>query len=465
MAGAKVVQAIGPSYHLKDRKAAVQNAFNCFLQKLDGDNAMMAATPGEAQIASFGVGCRGSRITQGRWFLVAGNTLYEMIPNGATPPAFTPLARATLLTYFGFVGMADNATQLAIVDGPNLYVYNLTSNAMVRVTNPGWLGSDDVVEVDGYFIFVDPNTQIFYLSAIDDGTSENPLDFSSADVSPNDIITHRVSHRQVWFFSAYNGEIWVDSGAALFPFVRYESYTLEVGIVGERAAINAADTLFWIGQTRNGRGIVYMAQGNQPRRVSNEAVEEALRGSTDLTQATMWTYQRGGHEFIGINAPGLTSTWVFDAAIQEWHERGEWIAGPQQLRSRLYVTLNGETYGADANGLVVRLDITANTLAGRTLLRERTWPHLMQDSLEPTCYRGLELAMTTGSTLAGNVTLEISNDGGYTFGTPLLRSLGAIGRVMQRVRWLGLGTAINRVFRIRVSDNVPFGIHQASVST
>jgi hypothetical protein len=36
---------------------------------------------------------------------------------------------------------------------------------------------------------------------------------------------------------------------------------------------------------------------------------------------------------------------------------------------------------------------------------------------------------------------------------------------MQRVRWLGLGAAVNRVFRIRCSDDVPFAIHSATVDT
>ena len=71
--------------------------------------------------------------------------------------------------------------------------------------------------------------------------------------------------------------------------------------------------------------------------------------------------------------------------------------------------------------------------------------------------------MTTGQ--GGNVTLEMSNDGGATFGPKLLRALGAIGRVMQRVRWLNLGTAYNRVFRIRCSDDVPFAVHSATLDT
>ncbi len=458
MAGSQVVQCIGPSYHLSDRKAGVQSAINCYPQRLDGDSWMMASTPGEVQIAALGAEVRNMRNVSGRWFVVAGNALYEMTSAGATT------ARGTLASSSGFVGLAHNRTQLALVDGDNLYILNLTTNAFTQVVSAGWRGSRDVHELDGYFIFVDPDTDQFYLSAIDDGTSLDALDFSSADAAPDDIIAHRVSHRQLWLFGEVSTEIWINSGDIAFPFVRYQSYTLDIGIVGPRAAINAADTLFWVGQTRAGHGLVYMAAGNQPQRVSTRAVEEALRGSTDLSQASMWAYQVEGAEFVAINAPGLATTWVFDAATQQWHERAEWDEAWQPLRSRLVTYVDGEHFAADDSGLVVRLDASVNNLAGRPLVRERTWPHLIQPSLEPISFYALELALKTGAG-GGSITLEISNDGGYTFGPPLLRSLGAIGRWMQRVRWLGLGSAINRVFRLRCSDDVPFGIHSAAVSS
>ena len=454
MAGTPYVQCAGPSYFLADRKAAVQRSVNAYPEKLDGDKFRMIGTPGEVAIVTLPDAVRGSKVVQGRWFVAAGSVLYEIV-------AGAYVVRGALSTSAGYVGMDDNKTQIAIVDGPNLYVYTLATNVLTPIVSAGWRGSDDVVEIDGYFVFVDPGTDQFYLSAIDDGSDLDALDFSSADSSPDNIVTQRVSHRQLWLFGELSTEIWINSGGADFPFVRYQSYTLDIGCVGGRAAISAADTLFWIGQTDRGTGIVYMASGNQPQRVSTIAVEKALQGSSDLSAASMWTYQIEGHEFVAINAPGLDTTWVFDAAMQQWHERGEWDAGWLPLRSRLVVTLDGEHYAGDDYGALVRLDASVNDLSGRTLARERTWPHLVQPSMEPVSYRGVELAMQTG--YGGNVTLEISNDGGFNYGPPLLRGLGATGRWMQRIRWLRLGAAINRVFRLRCTDAVPFSIYSATV--
>jgi hypothetical protein len=40
-----------------------------------------------------------------------------------------------------------------------------------------------------------------------------------------------------------------------------------------------------------------------------------------------------------------------------------------------------------------------------------------------------------------------------------------IGRWMQKVRWMMLGTAYDRVFRLRCSDAVPFNLHAAAVAS
>jgi hypothetical protein len=82
-------------------------------------------------------------------------------------------------------------------------------------------------------------------------------------------------------------------------------------------------------------------------------------------------------------------------------------------------------------------------------------------------YHSLELRCTTGDVTAGNITLEVSNDGGAVFNAPLQRSLGAVGRRAQRVRWMPLGTCPaggSRVFRLRCSDAVPLTIQGATIA-
>ena len=461
MAGQNFVACIGPSYHLDDRKAAVQTAINCYLEQIEGLGETRTLTqvsaPGLATFLTIaGYAVRGQRNVEGRWFVVCGSGLYEIVGGAA-------VSRGTLSSSSGTVGMSHNNTQLVVVDGANGYVLTLATNVLTAITSPGWRGSRSVGFIDGYTIFVAPDTDQFYITTIDDASSMDALDFSSADAQPDNVVCALVLHRELVLLGLYTTEIWINSGGAAFPFTRYNSAQIDVGCVGNYAAIVAADSIFWIGQTRTGSGIVYRMSGHSPVRVSTRAIEQMLAKTTDITSASMWTYQVDGHEFIAINAPGLATTLVYDAAMQQWHERAEWSAGWAPLRVTSVCYVNGGQYAGDATGKLYRLDAEIYTNGGDVLVRERTWPHMAKGSMEPITYAGLELACSTG--YGGSVTLELSNDGGKNFGPPLIRSLGAIGRWMQKIRWVMLGTAYDRVFRIRCSDAVPFNIHAAAVDS
>jgi hypothetical protein len=458
MAGRNYVPCIGPSYHLDDRKAAVQTAINCYLEQVEGLGETRTLTqvsaPGLAPFLALGAEVRGQRNVEGRWFVAAGGTLFEIVDGAA-------LNRGALSSASGPVSMAHNNTQLVIVGGAG-DVLNLNANVIAPITSDGWRGSKSVGFIDGYTIFVAPGTDQFYITALDDASTMDALDFSSADAQPDNIVSALVLHRELILLGLYTIEIWVNSGGAMFPFERYNSAQVDVGCVGKDACIVAADSIFWIGQTRNGSGIVYRMSGHAPVRASTRAIEQLLAKSTDISASTMWTYQVDGHEFVAINAPGLSTTLVFDAAMQQWHERAEWNAGWAPLRITSVCYVNGDQYAGDALGNLYRVDPTVYTYGTDPLVRERTWPHVVKASMGPITFAGIELACSTG--YGGNVTLELSNDGGFTFGPPLMRSLGAIGRWMQKVRWMMLGTAYDRVFRVRCSDPVPFNIHAAVVS-
>jgi hypothetical protein len=461
MGSRNFVPCIGPSYHLDDRKAAVQTAINCYLEQIEGlgeDRQLtQVSAPGLALFLALGAEIQNQRNVEGRWFVVAGGELLEIVDGAA-------VVRGSVSATTGFVGMSHNNTQLTIACGYSGYVFDLGTSTLTQITSPGWRGSYTADFLDGYTIFIALGTDQFYIAAIDDSTVLDALDFSSADAQPDNLVCSQVLQRESILLGKYTTEVWINSGGALFPFERYNSAQIGVGCVGRTASIVASESVFWIGQTRTGSGIVYQMVGHAPQRRSTRSIEQMLAKSTDLSQASMWTYQVDGHEFIGINAPGLSTTLVYDVAMQQWHERAEWTAdGWAPWRATTVCFVNGGQYVGDAAGNLYRIDAAVYKYGDDPLVRERTWPHMVSPSMQPITFSGLELACSTG--YGGTVTLEISNNGGFTFGPKLQRSLGAIGRWMQKVRWFPLGTANDRVFRIRCADPVPFNIHAATVDT
>jgi hypothetical protein len=459
----RAISVIGPSNYLSDRKSAVQRSVNWYpmLTEGPGEDAQLVleSAPGLELVHTFSGAVRGMRNADGRLFVVAGEHLHEVLG--------TSVAQLGYVGGGGHVSMTNGTDQLCVVNGQNGYVMNMTTDVVTRITSEGWRGSNTVDFLDGYFVFAAPNTEQFYISAIDDATSLDALEFTSADTLPDKIVSLIVIRRELYLLGARSIEVWINSGHPDFPFARYQGTPIDVGVVGQRAFCNANDSLVWVGQTLRGGPYVYTLNGYQPIRISTQAVEQQLAKSTDITQASLWTYQEAGGEFVALNAPGMASTWVWDAASKLWHERAELSEG-EFVRSRVeYVaSIGGVQYAADDTKLYT-MSRDYHTLAGDDLVRERTWPHLVGAEFESVAYHSLELRCTTGDEPEGFITLEVSNDGGAVWGSPLRRTLGATGRRQQRVRWMPLGTCPaggSRVHRIRCSSPVQLTIQGAVIA-
>lgn len=450
---------VGSSYQLANRKGSVQRAVNLYLVGLEAASkspVILQSVPGLAVFAALGAEIRGIYESADRCFVVAGSTLYELNSAG------TSTNRGTLNTSAGPVDFAWGTTQLVCVDGPNGYVMTLASNAFARITDPDFLGSDRVAYLDGFFIFADPDTQVFYISAIDDASNLDALDFASAESAPDQLVSHLVDHRELWLFGSVTTEVWFNGAGADFPFQRNQGASLDVGCLATHSAQKIDNSVLWLARDRNGAGIVVRANGYQPQRVSTFAVEEALQASTDLTAARAYVYQQDGQTFYCINAPGVPATWCYEVSTGSWHERCDLVAGDfVQHRAVCHGFAFNKHLVGDVTGNVYRMDKTLNTFAGDPLKRTRISPNYATPTRDRQFFSEFALDCTTGLAAQGQnptVTLSWSDNGGFRFGTPVQRSTGLVGEFISRVLWTRLGQARDRVWRLDFSDDAPFSI-------
>jgi (2Fe-2S) ferredoxin len=399
-------------------------------------------------------------------FLVVDDEFYRVGPTGER--TFV----GSLTTRRGTVGMKIGLTQLVIVDGVNGYVYDLESGAFSQITADGWLGSETVEYLDGYFTFIDPNTQTFYISAIEDAATLDPLDFATANASPDKLIGQITSGRVLVLFGEVSGEIWQDSGAADFPFERNSGSFLEVGLLARHTVKEMDNSVYWLGRDERGAGMVYRMEGFRPTRVSTMAIEQviqkAITDGEDVSKAVAYTYQQDGHSFYVLQVPGLDTTWVYDASSQMWHERAELVDGDYaQHRGRFHAYAFGKHLIAGDDGIIYEYDVEANDNAGDVLVRDRISPHYATPSIDRLTFPRFELDCVVGEGQAqgasASVMLRYSNDGGFDWGSWRNASLGGIGERQARARFLRCGSARDRVWHVRVTDPVKFAIVNAVV--
>jgi hypothetical protein len=406
---------------------------------------------------------RGCITTNDRTFFVIGSGLYEVDIGGGLS------LLGTLATSAGPVSMTFGISQVVLVDGPNGYVLTLATDAFAQITSDAFYGSETVTFIDNYFLFVRPDTGQFYLSAINDATTLDALDFATAESQPDNLNAIVSCQRRALLMGGTTIEIWSNSGSADFPFER-EGTTIEVGCMAAHSVKVVDNTAFWIGQDRNGGGIVYRLNGYQAQRISTQGIEEALQASTDLTQATAWAYQEHGNTYYAINAPGLTSTFVYEVRTGAWESLNDQDDAGQHCADRrlCHTYAFGKHLFGCSDGTIVELDHGLYQKAGRPLVRERVSPHDAVPGLTWLYFDAFHLDCTTGDAPQGVdpvVELSYSDDSGATWSNPVAKSTGRVGERFARLTWRRLGRSRDRIWKIRCTSNARFDIVNVQVDT
>lgn len=462
---------IGPSYVSQSVNVDCQRAVNLFPEinalgtGKEKEVASLVSTPGLTLLLTLPESPhRGLYTASNREvYAVGGNKLYSIDSN------FLATQIGVLSSSDGPVSMADNGTQLVIVDGVSGYSWNMSTDTFEEITDEDFPTADLVTFQDGYFICTQVDSQQFSISGLNDVTFDG-LDVASAEGVPDNLVGAIAFRQQLYLFGTQSLEVFYNSGDADFPFTRIQGAVVDVGGLAPFTIKKLADSIFWVGGDENGYGIVYQLQGFQPVRISTPSIEGIIRDvdPEDIEDATAWTYQKGGHEFYCLNLPGVDSTWVYDASTGMWHER-RYLGhlGLGRHRAEAHTLAFGKNIVGDyENGNIYELDSDVYTDEvtdddPTPIIRQRTAPHLTS-GLKNIFHKSFQLDMEVGVGLDGDVQgsnpsvmLRWSDDGGHSWSNERTKSIGQIGQTKTRVKFNRLGVSRDRIYEVTFSDPVP----------
>jgi hypothetical protein len=252
--------------------------------------------------------------------------------------------------------------------------------------------------------------------------------------------------------------------------------------------------LFYLGRTRRGSLSVFSVQNYAPTVVSTPDLDYLFSQYQNPGDAVAFGYRQNGHEFYQISFQTEGKTWLYDASTQAWSELSsnggrhyaQWGA---QFKNEIVVSdyRTGKLYKLDAN---------TYTDAGDTIVRELITPHTFSNStfnrlhiyrLRLDMEQGVGLPLSeyqsSQDALATNfdqalltednaiillesdstvirertnpqIMLQVSRDGGYTYGTEMWIRMGAIGQYLRRAEWRRLGVSRSYVFKFRITDPI-----------
>ena len=464
---------LGGSYVARSVNAADSRMVNLFPESVpEGgkEPAFLNRAPGLRLLASVGSGpIRGLWRMGDYGYVVSGKELYRLNPD------WTSLYIGNL-SGTGPVSIADNGTQMFIAcNGPS-FIYNSTTEEFAQIADPDFPGAVTVGYLDGYFVFNEPQSQRVWVTSLLDGTAIDPLEFASAEGSPDQLVAAIVDHREAWLFGTNSIEVWYDAGSADFPLQRIQGAFNEIGLAAAYSVAKLDNGLFWLGADSRGQGIVYRSNGYTGKRISTHAVEWQIQQYGDISDAIGYTYQQDGHAFYVLVFPSEDTTWVYDVSTELWHERAGFHEGQfVRHRGNCQMAYNGEVVIGDfENSNVYAFDLNVYADNGSIQRWLRSWRALptgkndlnrtAQHTLQLDCETGVGL--NTGQGSDPQVMLRWSDDGGHTWSNEHWSSMGKIGRYGYRTFWRRLGMTMkirDRVYEVSGTDPVKITIMGAQL--
>lgn len=474
---------IGGSYVSQSPIADQERTVNFYVENIESEGgtskAALYPSPGVLTVdfADSDAG-RAHIFISNREFCIIGTKLYEvselLTPSVAGPSTSGLTVRGTVASDMNpatICGNGDSGDQLFITSGGNGYVYDLTADTLTAIAALAGKANQGAF-LDGYFLALDSSTSTLWISDLLDGATWDPTQFI-VRVGSSDPWVSLIVNQYIYLLGSKTSEIWFDAGTFPIPFELHPSGRLPHGCGAPFSPEVVGTSVVWLGQTVNGNGTVLRTPGFSVETISNFATQYAFGQLETLSDAIGDSYEDLGHTFYILTFPGAESTWVWDASTNIWCERSTWNPSTYEWESwrpifhafafgkHRILDLRGprvyemsSDYGFDVEGMVLR--------------RMRRPPALMNDN-KRVRYNRIELlaevglGLTTGQGENPQAALQMSNDGGKTFGAEIFRSAGALGNYGVRIEWLRLGAARKRVFQFVFSDPIPWRILNAII--
>lgn len=337
-------------------------------------------------------------------------------------------------------------------------------------------------------------------------TISGQIQLGSITSHPGTIVACRTLHRRIFLFSQNYTEVWENAGIGTnLPFRRNNSLLMEVGTPSLGSIAVGFDRMFFLSQDKDGLGAVMEVKGTESIPVSNRALDYQLAqyiadSDVGVADARGIMIKENGIIFYRLNFTNANHTFVLNVSMStadalKWHE--EEILNGDRHPAQTHGFFSGVNfYGSYNEPLLYIVDSTLNSNDGETIRRmriskqftpegynrtriDRFQLDLLQgqefipDFLESVLQTESELNITTESgyyiitdqqidfSQGGQPTvfLQVSRDGGQTWGNYIQANMGKIGERTFRTVWRKLGT-IQRgqgtTFKIEFFNEIPF---------
>lgn len=454
-------------------------------------------------------------------FAVFGNRVFRIDVN-LTPVQIGQVANGSGRVSFAETGGIN--PYLLIADGSNLWAYNLIDGGQLRrITLPERVngeggqiapsfvacvaGSVCINDRESGFVYysvpypLNSDTRSVFQTQVVDGKRvpiydpnnslkimEDEVDafdwmfldsygvqqFFNAEASSDNVRAIAAVGPNLYLFGYKTVEIW-QRGSGEFETWTRQSYTTNAsnGLQAPHSIATCGSTLYYLGSGESYAKGIMMVSGQSYKKISPDWLDKKLLGETG-DSAFGFAYAEGDHNFYVLQLQNLLETWVFDVETGEWAQRTSRVfdTGEEtRWRPSAVIWFQGDFYAFCNDGCMYSFNDSywyedyASSTKRLPMIRHRQGA-VVVDEEKPFIFNELAVECNVGTwadySLQPELLLEVSKDGGNTFGHVRSCKMGRTGDYSHRVRFHGLG--YNRLCVLRVTYSHPTSLELTACS-
>lgn len=381
---------------------------------------------------------------------VSGDTLYRIDANGEETaigaiPGYDPVI------------ISNNGAQAVIQSDSTAYVLEDDLLTLTAINDADFQRSTSVAFLKQVIISTIFNTGRFQTSELANAASYDALDVATAEAKPDKLRRVIVSGQEALMMGNRSVEGYYFSGKADgVPLSPTQTY-LDYGLIGRMAVAGVDNTIAWLDHTLKVRTL----RDATPLAIADPAITAQIQAWSDPSLTRAFPLSLGAHEWLVLRNPDGCVWW--NAATKLWNARESYGLSTWRGGSSVFA-YNRQLVGDAINGKIWTLSDSAHAEGSDPLIRHTITRTLGPGGL-PFTLDCIELEMevgvgvATGQGSAPEIYMQLSRDGGESYGARLTRSIGASGNRNIRVVWQGpFGDFLPHggVIKFGISDPVRF---------
>lgn len=440
---------IGPTYTNRSLPVGAQVTRNFYATVNDqgGERLSFQPFPGLKLFATGTGFSRGTGILDNILYEVMGGTLKKILINGTVTS----------------IGAIEGSGRCVLKsDGSNLVIttgvgkpYTYDGSSLTQGTDVDLPNASTNTYINRRMVYDGSDGDVAF-PELDTPLDQNSLNIIIAEAKPDDMKAVYAYKQQVLAFGANSIQPMYNTGTGNPPYAFILNATQEIGLHAIHSLSSNNNFVYFLGSDL----AIYQMAGLSSRPIGNPAIGQVIEKYSDSSDAFGVCFTLDNTNFYMISFPTGGETWLFNETAGIWTNISYGDGGQHLIASYDFV-YDKHLVTDRRNGNVYELDFDTHTDNGDIIHRQRDTTSVNGGTFGrpgATVFMNyLQLEIETGTSLVtaeSQIIMQYSDDNGRSWSTERWLSIGEQGEYRHELRWYGLGSFKNRMFRFKMTDAI-----------